>query len=132
MKKNMVSRYVATGLVAIGVFMAAGCATVTNDAASPRFPLLEENIKSAKTAGAEVYAPTPLKAAEDRMEAAKSALTVGDKVSADRLVDEAMMDADYARAKAVTEEAKNEVMRLREAIQALRIKIDKMPAAATR
>jgi hypothetical protein len=49
-------------------------------------------------------------------------------VSANKLVDEAMVDADYARAKAPTEKAKNAAMKLREAIQIVRDEIKKMPA----
>jgi hypothetical protein len=120
MKRNMVSRYVATGLAAIGVCIATGCATT--DTVSSRFPQLQENINAAKAADAEVYAPTPLKSAEAKLEAAKSA------VAAKKLVDEAMVDADYARAKAPTEKAKNAAMKLREAIQVVRDEIRKMPA----
>jgi hypothetical protein len=127
MKRNIVSRYVATGLAGIGVFMAIGCATT--DTASSRFPVLQENINAAKAADAEVYAPTPLKSAEAKLEAAKSAVAAKDMVSANKLVDEAMVDADYARAMAPTEKAKNAAMKLREAIQVVRDEIKKIPAA---
>jgi Domain of unknown function (DUF4398) len=126
MKRNMVSRYVATGLAAMGVFMAIGCATT--DTVSSRFPRLQENINAAKAADAEVYAPTPLKSAEAKLEAAKSAVAAKDMVSANKLVDEAMVDADYARAMAPTEKAKNAAMKLRQAIQVVRDEISKMPA----
>jgi uncharacterized protein DUF4398 len=126
MKRNMVSRYVATGLAAMGVCMAAGCAT--QDTVSSRFSQLEENINSAKTAEAEVYAPAPLKSAEAKLEAAKSAVKANNMVSAARFVDEAMVDADYARAMAPTEKAKNDAMKLREAIQAVRDEIKRMQA----
>ena len=126
MKRNMVSRYVATGLAAIGVFIATGCATT--DTVSSRFPQLQENINAAKTAEAEVYAPTPLKSAEAKLEAAKSAVALKDMVSANKLVDEAMVDADYARAMAPTEKAKNAAMKLREDILGVRAEIKKMPS----
>lgn len=127
MKRNRISRYVATGLAAMGVFMAIGCATT--DTVSSRFPQLQQNINAAKAADAEVYAPTPLKSAEAKLEAAKSAVAAKDMVSANKLVDEAMADADYARAMAPTEKAKNAAMKLREAIQVVRDEIRKMPAA---
>jgi len=126
MKRNMVSRYVATGLVVMGLSMAAGCATT--DTVSSRFPLLEENINSAKAVEAQVYAPTPLKSAEAKLEGAKSAVASKDMVTANKLVDEAMVDADYARAMAPTEKAKLEAVKLREAILAVREEIKKMPA----
>jgi hypothetical protein len=125
MKRSMVLRYVATGLAAIGVCMATGCATT--DTVSARFPQLQENINAAKAVDAEVYAPTPLKSAEAKLEAAKAAVAAKDMVSANKLVDEAMVDADYARAMAPTEKAKNAAMKLREAIQVVRDEIKKMP-----
>lgn len=126
MKKNRISRYVATGVAVMGVCMAAGCAT--QDTVSTRFPLLEENINSAKSAGAETYAPTPLRSAEAKLGAARSAVIANDMVSAARFVDEAMVDADYARAVAPTEKAKNDAIKLREAIQAERDEIKRMQA----
>jgi len=126
MKKDFVSRYIATGVAAVGLCITAGCAT--RDTVSPRFPLLEENINSAKTAGAETYAPSPLKSAEAKLGAARSAVIANDMVSAARFVDEAMVDADYARAVAPTEKTKKEAMKLREAIQAVREDIKRLQA----
>lgn len=126
MKRNMISRYVATGVTAVGVCMAAGCAT--QDTVSSRFPQLEDNINSAKSAGAETYAPSPLKSAEAKLVAARSAVRANDMVSAARFVDEAMVDADYARAVAPTEKAKNDAIKLREAIQSVRDEIKRMQA----
>ncbi len=122
----MISLYIVTGLAAMGVCMAAGCAT--QDTVSSRFPKLEENISAAKTAGAGVYAPYSLKSAEDKLESARSAVRSNDMVSASRFVDEAMVDADYARAKAPTEKAKLDAIQLRETIQVLRNEITRMPS----
>ena len=126
MKRNMVSHYIATGVAAMGVCLATGCATT--DTVSSRFPQLEDNITAAKAIEAPVYAPEPLKSAEAKLEAAKSAVSSNDMVSANRLVDEAMVDADYARAMAPTEKAKIDAVKLREAIQTVRDEIKKMPA----
>jgi len=125
MKKNTVSRYVIKGLVAICFCLATGCATT--DTVSSRFPKLEENINAAKAADAEVYAPDPLKAAEAKLAEAKTAVQADDMVSANKLVDEAMADADYARALAPTEKAKRDAIRLRESIEAIHEEISKMP-----
>ncbi len=126
MKRNTISRYVVTGVAAMGVCVAAGCAT--RDTVSSRFPRLEENISAAKTAGAETYAPSPLKSAEAKLGAARSAVRVNDMVSADRFVDEAMVDADYARAEAPTEKAKSDAMKLRLSIQSVRDEIKRLQA----
>jgi hypothetical protein len=125
MKRSMVSRYIATGLAAIGVCIATGCATT--DTVSSRFPQLQENINAAKAAEADVYAPTPLKSAEDKLAAANAAVVDNDMVSANKLVDEAMVDADYARAMAPTEKAKKAAVTLREDILAVRDEIKKIP-----
>ena len=125
MRRNLVSRNVATGLAVIAVCMAAGCATT--DTASSRFPQLVDNINAAKAAEAQTYAPAPLKSAETKLEAAKAAVVAKDMVAANKYVDEAMVDADYAKAMAPTEKARNEVMKLREAIQAVHNDIKKLP-----
>jgi hypothetical protein len=125
MKRSMVSRYIATGLAAIGVCIATGCATT--DTVSSRFPQLQENINAAKAVDAELYAPTPLKSAEGKFAAAKAAVADNDMVAANRLVDEAMVDADYARAAAPTEKAKKAAMRLRQDILAVSDEIKKIP-----
>lgn len=125
MKRKLFSRYVAAGLSAAGMSMVIGCATT--DTVSSRFPQLQDDINAAKAAEAEVYAPTPLKSAEAKLEAAKAAVAAKDMVSASKLVDEAMVDVDYARAMASTEKAKGAAMKLREAIQVVRDEIRQMP-----
>lgn len=126
MKRIKVLRYIVTGMAAMGLCMVIGCATT--DTVSSRFPQLQDNINTAKAADADVYAPTPLKSAEAKLEEAKAAVKAGDMVSANKLVDEAMVDADYARTLAPSEKAKNEAVKLREAIEALRQEIANMPA----
>ena len=125
MKKNTGLRYVLTGAASIGLCLATGCAAT--DTVSSRFPKLEENINTAKAADAEVYAPVPLKSAEAKLAEARAAVQAGDMVSANKLVDEAMADADYARALAPTEKAKNDAIKLRESIETVRGEIAKMP-----
>jgi hypothetical protein len=48
-------------------------------------------------------------------------------VTANRLVDEAMVDADYARAEAPAAKARNEAMVMRQAIQRVRAEIELLP-----
>lgn len=126
MKRKNISRYVVIGMAALGICMTSGCAT--RDTASSRFPELQKNIDAAKAADAEVYAPAPLKSAEAKLDEAKLAVQAKDMVSANRLIDEAMIDADYARAMAPTEKAKSDAMKLRESIQAVRDEIMQLPA----
>lgn len=127
MKKSTFFRPLATALAVVGACMAAGCSTT--DTVSSRFPQLETNITAAKTSGAEIYAPEALKLAVSRFEAAKSAAAANDMVSANKLVDEAMADADYARVKAPTEQAKQEALQLKEDIQTLRDDIKRISSA---
>lgn len=125
MRRKLFQHYAATGMVALGVSLAAGCATT--DTVSSRFPQLEDSIKAAKAVDAQVYAPTPLKSAESKLQSARSALADKDMVAANRFVDEAMADADLARAAAPTEKAKLDAMKLRKSILAVRDEIRKLP-----
>ncbi len=127
MTKKAISRYVLIGLSLFGLCMASGCAP--KDTVSARLPELQDSINAAKEAGAEVYAPTPLKSAEAKLEKAKIAVTAQDMDSGNALVDEAMLDADYARALAPTKKAKNEGTKLRAAIQAVREEINQLLGA---
>ncbi len=125
MQKNTVLRYVLTGVAGLGLCLATGC--VTTDTVSSRFPKLEENINAARAVDAEAYAPAPLKSAEAKLAEARAAVQAGDMIAANKLVDEAMADADYARALAPTEKAKGDATRLRESIETIREEISKMP-----
>ena len=127
MTRKTISRYVVIGLSLLVLCMASGCAT--KDTVSARFPELQDSINAAKEAGAEVYAPAPLESAETKLEKAKLAVTAQDMDSGNALVDEAMLDADYARALAPTEKAKNEGTKLRGAIQAVREEINQLLGA---
>ena len=122
--RNTFSQYVAIGLAILGICLASGC--TTKDTVSSRFPELQENINVAKKAGAEQYARKPLMAAEDKLAKAKQAVAQQDMASANALVDEAMIDAEYARAMAPTEKAKSDGMKLREEIQAVRNEIKQL------
>ncbi|MBU0682518.1 MAG: DUF4398 domain-containing protein [Proteobacteria bacterium] len=126
MKRMNMSRYVVMAMAALVICLASGCATT--DTASARFPELQKNINAAKAADAEVYAPEPLHSAEAKLAEAKLAVLATDMVSANRLIDEAMIDAEYARAMAPTEKSKSDAMKLRESIQAVRDQIMQLPA----
>ncbi len=126
MMRNKISRNLVIGMAVLGISLASGCAT--KDTASYRFPELQEHIDVAKAADAEVYAPAPLQSAEDKLEAARLAVRTGDMVSANLLVDEAMVDADYAAAMAPTEKAEKEAMVMRRSIEDVREQIQQMPA----
>lgn len=127
MTLKMLSRHAAAGLAVAGLCMAAGCAT--RDTVSSRFPQLEENINAAKAVEAQRYAPKPLTLAEDKLAAARAAVADKDMATANKLVDEAMADADLARALAPTEKAKQDALELREAILGVREEIGKLPPA---
>lgn len=127
MKRDTVRRHVVIGLAALVMGLASGCAVTTQDTASSRFPALQDNINAAKAVEAEVYAPTPLQSAEAKLAEARQAVRAQDMVSANKLVDEAMVDADLARAVAPTEKAKNDAQKLRQSIQAVRDEIKNLP-----
>lgn len=107
--------------VALGLLV-SGCA----GAALPREKISEGDkaILEAKEGNASLNAPVELKAAEDKLEAAKAAFNKKDYDEATRLAEQASVDADYARAKASSEKARKKADELRQNIKALRQDIE--------
>jgi hypothetical protein len=81
---------------------------------------LDSQIESARQAEAIVYAPLELKFAEDKYKLAEVAIEEGAYEKANKLADEALLDAQLAEEKALSVQAEHEVQELRESIEALR------------
>jgi len=109
--------------VALGLLV-SGCAGAYS--ALPREKISEGDkaILEAKEGNASLNAPVELKAAEDKLEAAKVALGNKDYDDATRLAEQASVDADYARAKASSEKARKKADELRQNIKGLRQEIE--------
>jgi hypothetical protein len=106
------------GVAVLGLLLISGCATY---AALPREKISQADkaVNEAKESNASLNAPTELKAAEDKLGEAKTALGKKDYEEATRLAEQALVDADYARAKGTSEKAKKKAEELRQNIKTL-------------
>jgi hypothetical protein len=84
-------------------------------------------VSDARQATASVNAPVEIKAAEDKLTAAQAAARQEDYKQATRLADEALADADYARAKSLNERTRKMADEMRQNIQTLRNELEGLP-----
>jgi hypothetical protein len=122
MKRICQTLSIAVILAAVG---AAGCAT-QEVAPVESMTSAELVIKEAKDNNAAVNAPLELRFAEDKLAAAKAAVSREEFVRAKRLADEALMDAKLAEAKSLSVKAKKQAQEMRDTIETLRHEIDRI------
>ena len=113
---------IAVILAAVSV---AGCAS-KGAAPVESMTSAELVIKEARDNNAAINAPLELKFAEDKLAAAKAAVTKEEFLQAKRLADEALMDAKLAEAKSLSVKAKKQAQEMRDAIDTLRHEIDRI------
>ncbi len=111
------------GVTVFGLLFTSGCATY---ATLPRERISEGDkaLNEARESNASLNAPVELKAAHDKLAAAKTALGKKNYDEAVRLADQALVDADYARVKGVTEKEKKKAEELRQNAKTLRQEIE--------
>ena len=97
--------------------LAGACAGI---APIEKMAKLDSQIESARQAEAIVYAPLELKFAEDKYKMAQIAIEDKDYEKANRLADEAFLDAQLAEEKAMSAQAVKEAQEMRESIDSLR------------
>jgi len=85
----------------------------------------EKAIADARNSNAIVSAPLDLRLSEDKLVKAKDAVTAEEYEKAGRLADEAIIDADVARAKARAAKAKKISSEARETVDSLRKEIER-------
>lgn len=118
------SSLMVSGVIAC-ILLLGGCAT-----AQPPSPQLtatlataNETVKQAREAGAQEYAPLELQTAEQKLEAAKTAIARKDNEHAGWLAQEAMVDAKLAEVKARSVKTQAVAQELQESIETLRQEI---------
>jgi hypothetical protein len=111
--------------VILAVVSAAGCAS-KGVAPVESMTSAELVIKEARDNNAAINAPLELKFAEDKLAAAKAAVTQEEFIRAKRLADEALMDAKLAEAKSLSVKAKKQAQEMRDTIDTLRHEIDRI------
>jgi len=115
------NRHRKVWLPALGAVAAAGLVAC----AAPREPVrqigqAEIAVKSAEQQSANPQSSADLKMANDKLERAKTALHQSDYDKADRLAEEASVDAEVARVKAESDSAQKDATQLEATIQQLR------------
>jgi hypothetical protein len=82
-------------------------------------------IKVAKETNATINAPLDIKIAEEKLQKARESFENGDYVVAQRLADEALIDAKLAQEKSQTKKTKSMESNLRESIETLQKEINR-------
>ena len=118
--------------VRLSVFAAAvllaGCASgprIAPEVAQAEIAEARSAVSQAEQADAATHAPVALRTARQKVEAATRALAAGQNVEADRLAEQAAIDARLAESRARAVVAEAAVTEVREAIQALREEIER-------
>ena len=104
------------------VSILGGCGGV---APTGKMAKLDASITSAREAEAISYAPLELKFAEDKFNKAQKAVEEEEYNRANRLADEALLDARLAEEKALSAKAQKEAQEMRESIDTLRREVQR-------
>lgn len=120
-------RRASTVALLLGVLVAGGCAS-DGALTSSKIGAADKAVTDARQSTADVLAQSDLKSAEDKLSDAKTARDAGDYRLAQQLADEALADADYARAQANTAKTRKMISDVRDSINTLRKEIDRAPA----
>lgn len=114
-------------MFAVSSLVAAGCAS-KGTLTAEKLAVVENAISEAREGTARTSAPLELRSAEEKLEAARAAVKEEEFDTANRIADEALADADYAKAKASSVKSKKMADNLRQSIKALKEEIERMPA----
>jgi hypothetical protein len=109
-------------IAAIGLAAIAGCAS-TGERPDAQLATAQANIEQAQQAGANQHAAQPLSSAREKLSAAQAAVSRDEMIVAERLAEEAALDAELASAMARNRKAELAVEELNETIEVLRDEI---------
>jgi Flp pilus assembly protein TadB len=127
-KKRKSQHFFFIFFLVIASLIVIGCAkTFTRETSITKMSESEKAISVAKESNASIDAPADLKVALDKMTAAKKALQKEDYETATRMAEQASVDADYARVKAISDKAKKATEERRETVNTLRHEVERMP-----
>lgn len=123
--QHLVFILVIIGLVSL---IAIGCTTrFTRESSISKISEGEKAIDIAKESSASIDAPAELDASRSKLTAAKTALENENYEAATRLAEQASVDADYARVKAISGKAKKASQKSQEKVNTLRDEVERMP-----
>ena len=120
MKEKQGLFVVVMALTILGLSGCSGLASLSRDNISEG----DKAMLEAKESNASLNAPVELKAAEDKLEAAKAAFDKKDYDNANRLAVQALADVEYASAKGSSEKERKKADELRQNIKTLKQDIE--------
>ncbi len=123
MKESRMLHQLFVSVATLGLLLMSGCTTFAT-LPSEKISQGDKALAEARESNASVNAPVELKAAEDKLAEARVAFGKKEYDRATRLAEQASVDADYARAKGVSEKAKKKAEELRQNIKTLRHDIE--------
>ncbi len=112
-------------LGAVGAATLSGCSARNHPAAI--LSQAEIAVWEASESRAPQHAPLELRVAREKLEAAKQALKAENYDSARRLAEQALVDAQLAKAKADSQFARHNAEELQKTLDALRIEAERLP-----
>lgn len=111
------------GIRLVALVFVAGCASIPPP--TEQLAVSKAAVNSASSAGGNEYAPIPLRAAMQKMDAAERAMTQEDYLLARQLAEQAQVDAQLAAATARSAKAQKAALELQESNRVLREEIDR-------
>jgi hypothetical protein len=120
--RSTIARPTMIVIAAIGLAAIAGCAS-TGERPDAQLATAQANIEQAQQAGANQHAAQPLSSAREKLSAAQAAVSRDEMIVAERLAEEAALDAELASAMARNRKAELAVEELNETIEVLRDEI---------
>jgi biopolymer transport protein ExbB/TolQ len=106
-------------------WLAAGCAGAARISATERITAAERSIREATQSDAALTAAPDLDTAQTKLGEAKAAADEHSWGDAGRLADEARADAEYARARAVSQKTAKTSQEMRQNVQLLRQELER-------
>jgi Domain of unknown function (DUF4398) len=116
-----------TGMIGLAVtsLVVSACASSYAPLASAKISQAERALDEAHQAGAAINAPYELKTADDKVKDAKAAAAKKEYETAIRSAEQALADADYARARAANHRVKTMADELSQGLGALRKELER-------
>jgi hypothetical protein len=112
--------------IQLAALAAVGCAS-HKPLANATVTQAERAVNEAQEAGAAVSAPAEFKTAQDKLQAAQAAMAKGKHERAIRSAEQAAIDAEYARARAVNRRINTTAEEMEQYIKTLREEIERLP-----
>lgn len=123
MKLMLQQKTLKYSILLILIMLNGACAGI---APTSKMANLEYAINDAIKADAATYAPLELRFAQEKYQSAKNAIAEKEYKQAERLIDQAQLDAQLAQEKALSAKAEKDADEMREGIEALQNETDRI------